>query len=68
MLELPIPSSNSYMKNMKKNNGQYRENLNKRMRVSSSNKSVASNGSNKSINKYGEQMQYLMQETDNSME
>ena len=56
------------MKNMKKNNGQYRENLNKRMRVSSSNKSVASNGSNKSINKYGEQMQYLMQETDNSME
>lgn len=39
------------------------------MKVSASSRSIVSNSSNKSLNnKYGEQMQYLMQETDNSME
>ena len=39
------------------------------MKISASSRSIVSNSSNKSLNnKYGEQMQYLMQETDNSME
>ena len=67
-LGIPVPS-NSYLKNFKKNNIVPRDSVNKKLKVSSSNKSIVSNNSNKSINnKYGEHMQFLMQQTDNSME